>query len=40
MFDQGTVAQKIGAHPNPVAEPSRQALFDVVNQSRGAQQKH
>jgi arylformamidase len=40
MFDQQTVAEKIGAHPNPVAEPSRKALFDLVNSSRQTQQKH
>jgi acetyl esterase/lipase len=34
IFDQNSVAERIGASPNPVAEQSRGLLFDVVNRSR------
>jgi acetyl esterase/lipase len=34
IFDQKSVAEKIGASPNPVAEQSRKSLFDLVNRSR------
>lgn len=34
VFDQLTVAKKIGASPNQVPEELRQALFDLVNRSR------
>jgi acetyl esterase/lipase len=34
MFDQEAVAKKMGAMPNIVQESARQALFDLVNQSR------
>jgi arylformamidase len=37
IFNQESVAKKIGATPNPVAEQTRQPLFDLVNQSRDAQ---
>ena len=36
MFDQETVAKKMGATPNIVQESARQALFDLVNRSRQA----
>lgn len=36
MFDQEAVAKKMGAMPNIVQESARQALFDLVNQSRQA----
>jgi arylformamidase len=39
IFDQESVARKIGASPNMVADPIRQSLFDLVNQSREAQAK-
>lgn len=39
IFDQTNVAKKIGATPNPVAEGTRQAFFDLVNKSREAQVK-
>ena len=39
LFDQSAIAQKIGAHPNPVPEAIRQPLFDLINGSRSAQQK-
>jgi acetyl esterase/lipase len=34
MFNQGAVAKKIGASPNIVAEDARQALYDLVVESR------
>jgi hypothetical protein len=34
MFDQETVAKKMGATPNIVQESARQTLFDLVNRSR------
>jgi len=37
IFDQTTVAKKIGASPNPVAEGTRQAFYELVNKSRQAQ---
>ena len=36
LYDNETVARTIGASPNPVDEPARQALYDLVNASRGA----
>lgn len=36
MFDQQTVAKKMGATPNIVAEGARQTLFELVNRSRSA----
>ncbi len=39
IFDQSKAAEKIGASPNPVAEQSRQALFDLVNSSRPMQRQ-
>lgn len=37
IFDQTAVAKKIGASPNPVAEGTRQAFYELVNKSRQAQ---
>jgi hypothetical protein len=37
IFDQSAVAEKIGAHPNPVPELIRQPLFELVNGSRQGQ---
>jgi acetyl esterase/lipase len=37
IFDQTAIAKKIGASPNPVAEGTRQAFFELVNKSRQAQ---
>ncbi len=34
IFDHNSVAGKIGASPNPVAEEVRQALYDWVGASR------
>lgn len=34
MFDQETVAKKMGATPNLVADGARQPLFELVNRSR------
>jgi hypothetical protein len=34
MFDQETVAKKMGATPNIVQESARQTFFDLVNRSR------
>jgi hypothetical protein len=34
MFDQETVARKMGASPNIVAASAREALYDLVNQGR------
>jgi hypothetical protein len=39
VFDQYTVAKKIGASPNMVAEGARQALYDLVNKSRESQNR-
>jgi len=39
IFDQNTVAMKIGASPNIVAEGAKQALYDLVNDFRRAQQQ-
>jgi hypothetical protein len=36
LFDQLTVARTIGATPNPVPDPARQALYDLVNAARPA----
>ena len=37
IFDQNKVANKIGASPNMVVPETRQALFDLVNESRQKQ---
>ena len=37
MFDQETVAKKMGATPNIVQESARQQLFELVNRSRREQ---
>lgn len=37
IFDQTAVAKKIGVSPNPVADGTRQAFFDLVNKSRQTQ---
>jgi len=34
IFDQDSVAAKIGASPNPVAEEMRQSLYEGVKASR------
>ena len=39
MFDQETVAKKMGATPNLVRDSARQPLFDLVNESRNRQAK-
>lgn len=39
IFDQNSIAKKIGATPNPVAEGARQAFFELVDKSRPAQRK-
>jgi len=39
IFDQPSVAKKIGASPNVVAPEMRQSLFDLVNQSRKSTEK-
>jgi len=39
MFNQVEVAKKMGATPNLVRESARQALFDLVNQSRAARRR-
>jgi hypothetical protein len=36
LFDQQRVAREIGASPNPVPDPGRQALYDLVNAERPA----
>jgi acetyl esterase/lipase len=37
IYDQDTVAKKIGASPNPVPEGTRQALYELVDKSRHSQ---
>jgi acetyl esterase/lipase len=39
IFNQESVAKKIGATPNTVAEPIRRPLFDLINQARDAPAK-
>jgi acetyl esterase/lipase len=39
IFDQAAVARKIGASPNPVAEGTQQALYDLVNRARRPQDR-
>jgi acetyl esterase/lipase len=39
IFDQHAAAKKIGASPNVIAPELRQGLFDLVNQSRKANEK-
>ncbi|HWO41636.1 MAG TPA: alpha/beta hydrolase, partial [Candidatus Eisenbacteria bacterium] len=39
VFDQESVAKKIGASPNIVAPEVRQALFELVNGSRASQRR-
>ena len=39
IFDQYTVAKKIGASPNAVAENARQPLYELVNQSRDSRKR-
>jgi len=34
LFDQETVAQKLGIRPNPVSDAVRQSLFDLVSRAR------
>jgi acetyl esterase/lipase len=40
MFNQVEVAKRMGATPNIVSDAARQALFDLVNQSRGERGDH
>jgi acetyl esterase/lipase len=39
LFDHEAVVRKIGVRPNPVADPARQALYELVNESRRVQER-